>query len=270
MTTENETLMAMIETTNETTNELPWYCSEVGSVYGAPHGRHSYGRIEDQPVGSLWLAELPLANGDPEYDAGGAYWGHIPGNPVWCLFNEENEFCRYDRAINRERAIKTFGVAIEQLSLVPQPRYVRTPDLFLDIKPGDLYVCVTALIEAFENEDDYDRLMLSAQDYCLPGGDSHYSWRYAKETVADWRFGDNLYAQLKDHYKESGCDITEWTEWGNSDFRAMLLQEVACEYVNWRRHGEGFDSISEWLKQEGSSNRLSAGDDDEYYMYIDI
>jgi hypothetical protein len=210
-----------------------------------------------------------MANGSPEYDAGGAYWGHIPGNPVWCLFdgNDEcSELCRYARAANKEQAMESFGVSPEQLSPNPQPRYVRTPDLFLDIAPGCYELCVTPLIKAFENREDYDSLMLSAQDYCARGQDSHYSWRYAKETVAYWRFGDNLYAELRDYFKDLGFGVAEWDE---EDLRGVFLQEVAEEYAQWERHGEDSDSFSEWLNREDSSGRLIAGDDDEYYMYID-
>ena len=233
-------------------------------------GRHSYGQVEDQPARSLWLVALPLANGSPEYDAGGAYWGHVPGNPVWCLFSCESDdecgkLCRYDRAANKEQAMEAFGVSPEQLSSNPQPRYVQTPDLFLDLSSGCSELCVTPLVKAFENREDYDSLMLSAQDYCLPGPDSHYSWRYAKETVANWRFGDNLVAKLKDYFEEMGFDVAELDD---EDLRGMLLQEVAGEYVQWERHGEDSDSFSEWLNQEDRSGRLIAGDDDEYYMYI--
>ncbi len=69
--------------------------SNVSSKYGAPMGRRS-----DSLSGKVRLQRVPFVDGD--YDPGGAYWGYVPGNGLWCAWNAEGE--RYLRAPTREAA----------------------------------------------------------------------------------------------------------------------------------------------------------------------
>lgn len=71
----------------------------VNSKYGAPMGRHS-----DNPANlegtKCHLARVPFVDGD--YDPGGAYWGAVPGEHLWCAWNDEAT-C-YVRAPTRDAA----------------------------------------------------------------------------------------------------------------------------------------------------------------------
>lgn len=60
-------------------------CHNASSQYGAQMGRR------DQNQGAperLYLQRIRFEDGD--YDAGGAYWGGYPSDPLWCAFSPED------------------------------------------------------------------------------------------------------------------------------------------------------------------------------------
>lgn len=251
-----------------TAQTLPWYCCDVSCKYGAPMGRTSYGVIADAAEQSLTVSKLPMDLVDRDYDMGGAYWGHIPGSYIYCCFDEadgDDGICRYERATSETMAIEKFGIKPEQLNPHPAIHPRPEPVLCLDIDHST--VCVSAIVAAFANEDDYDSLMMSAADFCMPGGDSRYSWIYAKEQVENWHFSDKLYLCLERYFVSSGA----WGEGELSrlDLRGMLLQEVAGEYDQWLRYCDEDMSFGEWLSREDCSGTLCAEDDGGYYMHLD-
>jgi hypothetical protein len=72
----------------------------VSSARGAPTGRRS-----DNLSGLVNLERVPASDGG-DYDPGGAYWGGIDSNPLWCAWNVEG--AAYVRAANREAAKREF------------------------------------------------------------------------------------------------------------------------------------------------------------------
>jgi hypothetical protein len=72
------------------------YETEVSSKYGAPMGRPSDATLH----GRVFLERVPFVDGD--YDPGGAYWGNVEGNPLWCAWNEEGT--KFFRAATLEQA----------------------------------------------------------------------------------------------------------------------------------------------------------------------
>lgn len=251
-----------------TTQTLPWYCREVNRQYGAPTGRSSYGTLASADDHSLTVAKLPMDLVDRAYDLGGAYWGHVPGSYIYCCFDHtdgDDGICRYERATSEAQAIELFGVKPEQLNPHPSLHPPVEPVLFLDICGAGYEVDVAALIKAFANEDDQDSLMMSPQDFCLCGSDSKYSWIYAQEQVENWHFTDALYQQVESHFRSSGIE----GDLLHLDLRAMLLQEVAAEYVQWLRFGSDSATFAEYLSREDSSGRIYAAEDGSYYLSID-
>ncbi len=78
------------------TSDAKPFESEVYSRYGAPMGRRSDAGL----TGKVRLQRVPYVDGD--YDPGGAYWGYVPGLPLWCAWNDEGT--RYLRAPSRTAA----------------------------------------------------------------------------------------------------------------------------------------------------------------------
>lgn len=71
------------------------YNVPVGSRYGAPMGRPSVGSPDDAYL-KLNLRMIPLHDGD--YDGGGAYWGRVSGEPMFCAWSPDRSVVRYVRA----------------------------------------------------------------------------------------------------------------------------------------------------------------------------
>lgn len=251
-----------------TTQSLPWYCREVNGQYGSPTGRTSYGAIAGADTGSLTVVKLPMDLVDRTYDIGGAYWGYIPGSYIWCCFDHadgDDGVCRYVRATSERQAIGLFGIKPEQIKAHPSLHPPAKPVLFLDVCGAGCEVDVTALIKAFANEDDHNSLMMSPQDFCLCGSDSTYSWTYAQEQVEGWAFTDTLYRQAEARFRSSGIE----GELSRLDLRAMLLQEVAAEYVEWFRLGSDSATFGEYLNREDGSGRIYYSEEGKYYLSID-
>jgi hypothetical protein len=59
------------------------------------------GRRSDEVSGVVELARVPMVDGD--YDEGGAYWGGVADNPLWCAWNDDGAM--YLRAPGVEEAI---------------------------------------------------------------------------------------------------------------------------------------------------------------------
>lgn len=84
--------------------------SDVDCRRGAPMGRRTYGNAKDAVKVSVF--KVRLDNGG--YDDGGAYWGvNLPGYSLYCA--DSDDFRSFTRALNREEAIKRFGLTPCQL-----------------------------------------------------------------------------------------------------------------------------------------------------------
>lgn len=256
-----------------TTQTLPWYCSKVGSQYGSPMGRDSYGVISTAADQSLTVVKLSMDLVDRAYDLGGAYWGHVPGSYIYCCYDNvasDDGICRYVRATSEAEAIEKFGVKPEQLSPTPNLWPRSEPVISLDVYGDGTEVDVTALIKAFANSEDFNGLMMDAGEFCLCGSASSRSWIYAQEEVECWAFTNALYQQLEAYFRSIGID----DELSRLDLRAMLLQEVSLEYIEWLRRNEFTDkdcsmTFAEYLSREDSNGSVYAAEDGSYYLSID-
>lgn len=74
----------------------PPYTVDVGSKYGAPHGR-PVERFDD--LEKVHLRRVPINS--QGYDPGGAYWGI--GIPLWCAWTASGGVL-YQRAVDRQTA----------------------------------------------------------------------------------------------------------------------------------------------------------------------
>lgn len=80
----------------------------LSCTYGAPMGRRNRCEMQPDEVDKVFLAIVPMVDGD--YDSGGAYWGG-GGQPLWRAYCEmeitEGEidvFEQFLRARNRDEA----------------------------------------------------------------------------------------------------------------------------------------------------------------------
>ncbi len=78
------------------------YESNVSSTYGAPMGRHSDDRSLFAGV-TAQLRRVPAV--DYDYDPGGAYWGGLEDNPLWCVWDDDG-LTAYFRAKDRDAALR--------------------------------------------------------------------------------------------------------------------------------------------------------------------
>lgn len=85
--------------------------TKVSGKYGAPMGRHSFGKIEDCAPRSVRLFHVPIDSGG--YDDGGAYWGH--GERLYCA-TDDADFFQTVRATNRAHAALLLDIMPEQLA----------------------------------------------------------------------------------------------------------------------------------------------------------
>lgn len=87
---------------------------------GATMGRRNAIPSDTKTVRKLHLRRvMPCDGGD--YDQGGAYWGNLRGNPLWCAWGESEteQVVYYFRASDREQAKR------EALSRFPNARFYR-------------------------------------------------------------------------------------------------------------------------------------------------
>lgn len=90
-----------------------------GNKYGAFMGRDDWRGDPDREY-KFNLQKVQLHDGD--YDAGGAYWGNTPSNPLWaawCVDKEGGEIRMFLRATSRDKA------KIEVLDYYPNARFFR-------------------------------------------------------------------------------------------------------------------------------------------------
>lgn len=83
------------------------YQVNVSSPRGAPMGRRSDGSENFEGL-KCHLRRVPFFDGD--YDEGGAYWGYVPGEPLWCVW--VGELVAYVRAPTRGAAKAQFPDAM--------------------------------------------------------------------------------------------------------------------------------------------------------------
>jgi hypothetical protein len=106
-------------------NQFP----SVDGKYGAPMGRPNYGGYEGRPVEVFRVRAV-----DGGYDDGGAYWGDLNGNPLYCA---RNDFCqRFVRAKTREEAIALFKADLGD-------------DMQIEEESRDLELCIGVTVEHF-------------------------------------------------------------------------------------------------------------------------
>ena len=99
---------------------------ELPGQYGAPMGRpNSLPDDTSEPV-SLYLQPLQWTDGD--YDEGGAYWGHNPGDCIYWAHGEglDVEVDIFTRAANRDVAERYV------LSLLPRASFQAEAESYLD------------------------------------------------------------------------------------------------------------------------------------------
>jgi len=100
--------------------------SDVSSQYGAPMGRpDSLPDDTSEPV-ALYLQPLQWVDGD--YDQGGAYWGHNPGDSIFWAHGdgEDVEVDIFTRATSRDEAERYV------LSSLPAARFQEEAAAYLD------------------------------------------------------------------------------------------------------------------------------------------
>jgi hypothetical protein len=67
--------------------------SPVDCSRGAPMGRSNRG---EKPEGRrIFCRKISLRDGD--YDKGGAYWGYVPGHPLYVEYDGELKYVRFFR-----------------------------------------------------------------------------------------------------------------------------------------------------------------------------
>ena len=92
---------------------LPWHANG-GSARGADMGRGN--TLPDGDPGRLHLRRVPPYDGG-DYDRGGAYWGGLQANPLYCAWSDDCAV--YVRASNRDDARE------QVRHLVPGARFFR-------------------------------------------------------------------------------------------------------------------------------------------------
>ena len=66
---------------------MPLTLSKGYSSWGADMGRRDIMPEDPSKPIKLWLQRLKWVDGD--YDQGGAYWGHIPGDSIYCAWSND-------------------------------------------------------------------------------------------------------------------------------------------------------------------------------------
>jgi hypothetical protein len=67
--------------------------SPVDCTRGAPMGRSNHG---EKPEGKRKVCrKIDLHDGD--YDKGGAYWGYVPGHPLYVEYDDSLDYIRFFR-----------------------------------------------------------------------------------------------------------------------------------------------------------------------------
>jgi hypothetical protein len=61
---------------------------EVSAKFGAPMGRAS--TFNDPGTHPVTCHIVPMSMVDGDYDSGGAYWGNVPGEPMFHIFNKQD------------------------------------------------------------------------------------------------------------------------------------------------------------------------------------
>ncbi len=84
-----------------TAKQFPYNESVGPCTYGAPMGRND--TTEEENPKQLTLRRVPFVDGD--YDAGGAYWGRVRENPLWCLWSPSRDVVRFFRAAGWNAAV---------------------------------------------------------------------------------------------------------------------------------------------------------------------
>lgn len=247
-------------------NTLPHFISECGSRYGAPTGRASYGTPDKAKPGTIRCYRLPMRGG---YDLGGAYWGF--GQTLYVL-TDDDALCQYGRSNSAQDFVARFNLEDGMMAEDAYPedfsRYGYKPELTVFTFEG-MCLDITLIIEAFFNEDDDDALMLSAQDFCLPGShNASYSWTYAKEAVEDWRFSEECYSAMRSFMISAGMEEESIEAMPELELRALALQFIAGEFCDWRSSNEEA-SLKDFRDDHESLNHVFCGDAG-FYLYIGI
>lgn len=247
-------------------NSLPHFVSEISGTYGAPQGRNSYGIPENAEPGTIRCYRLPIKDG---YDRGGAYWGS--GETLYVI-TDDDVLCRYGRSHSAQAFVESFniepGLMAEDAYPEDYSRYGYNPDLTM-FEFEHNFLCVTPIIKAFFNQDNDEQLMLSAQDFCLPGRDSRDSWRYAIGEVEDWHFPEAFYPAMRSHLREMGIEQESIDAYTELDLRALALQEVSNTFRDCPNEDD-FEGFCSWLESEEAPGSLWRATDDRFYLHLGI
>lgn len=107
----------------------PPYERDVSSKFGAPMGRHSDTR-ECFEGATVQLRKVAAV--DSDYDPGGAYWGGIEADPLWCAWGTDVEgdaIQRFVRGRDRDAAIALFPATMKIVH--PTLTATTAPDAFV-------------------------------------------------------------------------------------------------------------------------------------------